>query len=376
MGCDNQRVHCSSATPRRSVGETLNTKSVSNAATELLQRLPLENHQQYDFVFENDLAGRAALAVLWRHRQQLELSLVTDEPADRSILALQSAILAVRNPPRIRLVSAAEAIELARTSTRLVWALLHHRTSPAVYAALNRRNKDTFVPYAVPLAALGDQHPDQTDTAHELLLRDTIRECAGFLNFFGDRYNPFNLYERSQFPRWFTPPPEFNPVLPPLGYATIAPDGTRLDGGEFTGSLQLATQHVRTDHRIQIDLGPMLECCDIGSYDATVQLNNEYSDPAGSGVLAIEVHHNYKRYARWDVATTPAQLQLPIRAVRSGDTLLVAVTALRDNPKPSWSQASRTNINLHIHPRGTHRVPNIVTRAKSWLHRARSSQGS
>lgn len=360
------------ATPKRGVGKIFKTNSVSDVATQLKERLPLPTERQYDLILENDLTGRAALAMLWPNREQLAIHLVTDDPKDRNAHALQSALATVRNPPTVQILSAEAAAEVAWTSQRLVWAVASDRTNASVQTTLRQRDAaTTYLPYANPLAAFEGQHPDQTDPAHELLLRDVIREHTAFLNFFGDRFNPKDLYERSKYPRWFTPPPGFSAAIPPLAYTTTARNGTVVDSEDFVGTLQLDSQHLLTDHRAQVEFAPIIEAVESGSCDATLHLSNDYTNPNGTGALSLEIHHNGILYAQFDVATNAPKLQVPLRAISSGDTLTLSVVAHRDNPKSSWAIASRTDIQLAVHPSGTHPAPPLLTRTKSWLRRIR-----
>lgn len=350
--------------------ESFSPDIVADTAAQLKQRIPLQPDGHYDFVFENDLPGRAALAVVWHARAQLTLYLVTDDPTDHNVLALQSGVLSVRNAPSIHLLSTTEVAHLATTSERMVWAVTDDRTSAATATALTQRSgAETCMPFATPFSTLGDWHPNQAVTVHELILRDIIREHARFLNFYGDRHNPQDLYERAKYPAWFTPPPKFTAAIPSVTYSTIAPDGSVLHSEKFTGVLQLASDHIQTGHRVQVELGSLLESLEDAAHDVTVQLGNDYDNPSGSGTLVIEVHYNDELYGSFDIATTAPALQVPIRAIRAGTGLTISIVALRDQPKQSWSQASNTAIRLTVHPPGTHPKPSMTSRATSWWKR-------
>ena|GEM_PF-1746353 len=350
----------------------MSATSVSDVVAQLKHRLPPPTDQRYDVVLENDLAGRAALAMLWNHRDRLNIYLMTTDPTDRNVVSVQSALATVRNPPVVRIVSAQAAREVSDTSKPLVWAVLPDRTDAVLQTLLQQReSQSTHIVYAEPLVAFQDRQPDQTDPAHELILRDVIYQHAGFLNFFGDRLNPQDLYERAKYPRWFRPPLDFSAAIPSVVSSTIAPDGSLVDTDTFTGTLQLAAPHVQTGYRVEVHFASVLESLEDPSYDIVAHLRNDYVNPNAAGALTIEIEHDHGINETFDIATAPAQLQLPMRAVRPGATLTIAVVAQRDNPRPSWSVASRTAIELEIHPAGTLPAPSLKTRAKSWLRRIR-----
>lgn len=351
--------------------ERFSSEVVAATAVQLNQRIRLQADRHYDFVFENDLPGRAALAVAWHDRAQLTLYVVTDDTTDRNVLALQSGISSVRNAPSIQLISTTEANHFAKTSASIVWAVTDGRTNATTRAALGQRSTaDTCLPYAAPLNSFGKRHPNPLDTTHELILRDIICEHAKFLNFYGDRFNPQDLYERSKYPAWFTPPPGFTAAIPAVTCSTIAPDGNVLDSEKFTGTLQLAADHIQTGHRVQVELGSLLESLEGAAHDITVELDNAYDNPSGAGTLVIEVHYNHELYDSFDIATAPTQLNVPVMAIRPGAGLAISIVALRDQPKPSWAQASRTVVGLNVHPPGTHPKPSMKARTKSWWKRA------
>jgi hypothetical protein len=352
------------------VGDIQATNSVSDTVTQLKQRLTISPGQRYDFVLENDLAGRAALSILWSNRDQLNIYLVAEDPQDRNVAALRSGLTTVRTPPEVEMISPAAAEELAASDRPLIWAVTAERTPVEVQQILQHRAPHTtYVPYAQPLDSLSGRHPDQTEPSHELILRDIIHRHARFLNFYGDRCNPRDLYERTKYPRWFTAPQEFTAAIPPITQVTAAADGTITQREEFTGLLQLAPDEVRTNHCVTVDLTPILSSIEEPSFDLTLHLQNDYMNPQAAGALAIEVHDASGLLRRFDIATSPTSLDLPLSAVRPANALSVSVVSLKDNPRNSWSVASRTSVTLTIHPPGTHPTPRLVTRAKSWLHR-------
>jgi len=350
----------------------LSATSVSDVVAQLKHRLPPPTDQRYDVVLENDLAGRAALAMLWNHRERLNIYLMTADPIDRNVESLCSALSTVRNPPAVRIVSPNTAREFTDTFKPLVWTVLPDRTDAGLQTMLRQReNQNTHIVYAEPLGAFQNRQPDQTNPAHELILRDIIHQHAGFLNFFGDRFNPQDLYERAKYPRWFRPPLDFSAAIPSVVSSTIGPDGSIVDTEDFTGTLQLAASHVQTGYRVEVQLAPVLESLEDPSYDIVAHLRNDYVNPNAAGALMIEIENDYGIAETFDIATAPAQLQIPMRAIRPGATLTIAVVAQRDNPRPSWSVASRTDIELEIHPAGTLPAPSMKTRVKSWLRRLR-----
>ena len=352
------------------MGDIETANRVSETVTQLKQRLSIASGQRYDFVLENDLAGRAALSILWSKRDQLHIYLVTEDPLDRNVAALRTGLTTVRTPPKVEVISPMAAEELAASDKPLIWTLTTEQTSAQIQEILQHRAPcTTYVPYAQPLEFLSGRHPDQTDPAHELILRDIIHRHARFLNFYGDRFNPRDLYERTKYPRWFTAPQEFRAAIPPLTQITAAADGTITQREEFAGLLQLAPDDVRTDHRVTVDLTPILSSVEDPSFDLTLRLQNDYLNPQAAGTLAIEVHDDNGLFQRVDIATSPTSLDLPLSDVRPTNTLSVSVVSLKDNPRNSWSVASRTSVALTIHPPGTHPTPRLVTRAKSWLHR-------
>src|SRR5690625_8021205 len=71
----NHQLHCVIAPQIR--GEMDQTEPANAAAltAELKKRMPIARTPHYDVVFENDLPGRVALAILWRHRQHLTMQI-------------------------------------------------------------------------------------------------------------------------------------------------------------------------------------------------------------------------------------------------------------------------------------------------------------
>lgn len=356
--------------PLRGVGDIQPTYSASDTAAQLKQRLPNQLEHRYNFVLENDLAGRAALSILWPHRGQLNIHLVTQNPDEHSISAMRSAFTSVRTPPTVDVVVPTAVRELVSTQQPLIWAVTSERSDATVRALLAQRAPGlTHFVYSEPLDALSGQHPDQTDPSHEIVLRDIMHQHARFLNFFGDRLDPRDLYERSKYPDWFTPPPNFTAPIPPITSSIIDADGSIEHQDEFGGVLQLAPEQVKTNHRTTVSFQPVLNSMEAASFDLSLQVHNAYDNPRGAGALAIEICDHHGLYGQFDIATSPSNLVIPFRAVDSGNDLTVSVVSLRDNPRDSWSAASRTNVALTVLPVGTHPIPSLGARTRSWLQR-------
>lgn len=348
----------------------------------LTARLPVPTTCDTQLVMENDLAGRAALAILWRYRSQLTVHLVTNNPQERNIRAMQSGISSVREAPEVRLISFDDAAVLPSHKTNVVWALAADRTAAATREALAARSADTtFAPYLEVFSALDEQYPDQTIARHELLLRDIIGNHASFLNFFGDRFNPNDLYERSKYPVWIDPPEGFVAGLPRLAQVTTAADGTLIEAADFDGDLALDSENILEGVRVVVELGPILEVLDGQPHDLVITLANAYFNPNGGGALAIQVHRDDKIVSSVDVATSDAREQIKLTGLTTGTRVGVSVVVLKDNPKRSWAKATQTALHLTITAASQH--PKWPHRAKAWLQRlapprqpANSSRGT
>lgn len=344
----------------------------ANAAAltaELKKRMPIARTPHYDVVFENDLPGRVALAILWRDRQHLTMHLLSDDPSEQHIRALTSGLATVRNAPQIQVVSSQDAERLAAAADRLIWAVHAERTSPETQETLqNRDPKTTAAPFLTPLTALGHAYPNQLDPAHELVLRDVIRHQARFLNFYADRHQPQDLYERSKYPAWLTPQEGFTAAIPTIQAVTTTADGTVVGSNEFTGTLALETADILCGHRASIEFASVCAVLD-QRFDVTLEIRNDYVNPAAAGTLEVQLQRNQKTVHTFDVAITATQVQIPLAGLTPRSTLSVAVVALKDNPKVSWSKASQTQVRLTVHPKGTHPVPNVISRAATRLKR-------
>ncbi|NWN89385.1 MAG: hypothetical protein HLX51_12765 [Micrococcaceae bacterium] len=337
---------------------------------ELRSRMPNPPPQQCAIVVENDLVGRAVLALLWEHRSHLTIYLLTHSPAAGHELALQSGIASVRNAPDVHLLAAYELPQVLDSDGALIWAVEAARTDESVQNILVRRNvAQTWMPLAAPFDALTQRYPVQTAPSHELILRDIIRDHARFLNFFGDRLNPKDLYERSKYPAWIAPPQDFMAAVPPMQRVTTDADGNTLATTTFDGALRLHAEHMLQDHRTWIELDPILQVLDEARYDIMVTVSSAYENPNAKGALAVQIHRGETLMASIDIATSPAEVQVPIRAVPHSARLRISVVALKDNPRTSWSKASHTELRVAIHPEGTYAAPRGTGKAKAWLKR-------
>lgn len=347
----------------------IRSEVVAATTDELLTRIPIATDQQIVVVLENDLLGRAILALLWDQRSNLTVYLVGDDQ-ERNMQSLRSGIAGVRNAPQVQVFTTLEAAELTAGDAALVWAVQAQRTEPDLAKRLQDRGAQiTFVPFFEPFETLGNQLPVQTAASHELVLRDIIRDHAPFLNFYGDRFNPKNLYERSRYPHWIIPPEDLVVGIPQLTRRTYDAQSKVLETAEFDGSLDLAAALILQDHRATVELGPVFEVLGTTPHDVTLEFSNVYVNPAAHGALALQVHRNGRLVTSIDVATTEKDVAVAIPGVRSGTRLSATVLALKDNPKKSWEQATTTQVRIRLHPKGTHPAQGFTSRAKAWVQR-------
>lgn len=345
---------------------------VTALTDELHTRLPAAAQEPTMLILENDLIGRAVLALLWHQRSDLRVYLVTSDTDNSSAEAVRSGITTVRHAPHVQVVSNEQAAQLIDEHAALIWALAPHRTAPDVAQSLQNSNADTtFLPYFEPFQALDQQHPDQSVPAHELALRDLIGRHAQFLNFFGDRYNPRDLYERSKYPPWLNPPAGFVAGIPRLACNIYGVQADRIATDDFDGVLRLSVAHMLQGHRATVEFGSLFDIFDNAKHDATLRVRNAYSNQSGSGMLAIEVHHEGKLVTAIDVATSPPEVEVPVARVRRGASLTVSIVALEDNPKISWARATTTSVHLGVHQVGKHSLGRIRKRVRAWLKRVR-----
>lgn len=341
---------------------TIGPERAAKLTAELQSRLPLEQTQHYDLVIENDLAGRAVLAVLWQHRSQLTVHIVTEEPAAQHVVALASGLQTVRNAPESFVISPDDAHRIAASSERLIWGVDIDRTDEHTQITLDQRApEETLRPLFTGFDTFQDRRPDQTQPADELILRDVIRDHARFLNFFGDRFNPQDLYERSKYPHWITQPEGFDAALPQVWTRSIDPDGAVVDRSEFTGTLQLGDTEMKKDSRLDVDFTPLGEIFNTTS-DLTIALEHKLCSHRG---LQVQVHRDHKLVHAIEMAPGGSFPDIRLSAVRPDSSLSVSVLATQDHPLASTS--CTLQLQLMVLPAGTHPVPSMLARIKAWL---------
>ncbi|OAV63116.1 hypothetical protein [Enteractinococcus helveticum] len=341
---------------------TIGPERAAKLTAELRSKLPLEQTQHYDLVIENDLAGRAVLAVLWPHRTQLTVHIMTTEPAAKHVAALTSGLKTVRNAPEVVVIAPDDAHRLA-ASERLIWAVDIDRTDEPTRITLEQRAPEkTLSPFFTGFETLDVRRPDQMLPADELILRDVIRDHARFLNFFGDRFNAQDLYERSKYPFWITPPEGFDAALPQLWTQSIDPVGTVVERREFTGTLQLANDLMKQDSRVAVDFGPLGDIFNTTA-DLTVSVQNTLSGHRG---LQFQVHRDHKLVHAIEMAPGESLPDIRLSAVRPDSSLSVSVLATQDHPLASTTSCTLA-LQLMVLPAGTHPVPSMLARIKAWL---------
>lgn len=341
----------------------IGSERAAQLAAQLQRKIPIDQPRHYDLVIENDLAGRAVLAVLWRYRSQLTVHLVTEEPTSAHVGALKTGLETVRNPPAVRLTDAPRASQLVATSHDLIWALLTDRSSAAIRATLAERAPErTSTPFSSGFAALDGGHPDQTQPCHELVLRDVIRAHARFLNFYGDRFHAQDLYERSKYPQWFTPPTGFTAALPQLWCQTITPEGEVLQHREFTGTVLLEPDPNAPGARVQVNFGRIVE--ELGKpVDVTLSLTTP--EPWQANALHLQVHRNQKLVHTFETSAAEVQRDIDLSRVKPGTDVLLT---LRVEPQSvAVQQACSVEVHFSVHPQGTHGHATVFSRVKSWL---------
>ncbi len=329
---------------------------------ELQGKMPLDKTAHYDLVLENDLAGRAALAILWTRRTQLTIHVITDEPTPQHVLAFKSALESVRNAPSVQLIDPHRAVQLAVTSEHLIWAVEADRTENHRHVTLSERLPEhTLTPFLTGFDALDDLHPDQRRPFHEFVLREVIQEHARFLNFFGDRFNPQDLYERFKYPEWFTPAEGFSAALPQLWCHTVDADGTELARQPFSGTLQYEPQKTAASTWVRVDFGPVLTMLDAGA-DLTLSLSTSAAaSPEGMRIQVLR-DHTIEYDSKNVTGRLPRDLRL--RDIQPDSTLTVALSPDQEH---SESEPGAIHIRLTVHPHGTHPAPSIFSRLRTWF---------
>lgn len=311
--------------------------------------------QPVDLVLENDLAGRAILAACWPARHKLTVYLLTDVPEADSTQKLIAGLLDVTNPPVVHCMTADDVVRLITSEQQLIWAVLPDRTSPAARAVLQQRTVDTVVtPWSDTQLALDGDTPEPNLPGHERVLRDVIGYHAPFLNFFGDRHNPQDLYERTRYPAWFTPPPGFAGGLPQLhsqhGGAPCAESADIPSPTVFTGTLEIE-EGAEGQSMVRVNFGPVLEA--IGATcDVTVRLR-----PSAALDTKICVVRGARRVHKIPDPTGELA-EVHCAAVKPGTVIRVIVTG---------SAGTLVEAHLAVHPLGTHRQPGIIQRMLYWF---------
>lgn len=322
-------------------------------AFELQGRLPNAPTQPFQVVLENDLLGRAALAMLWQYRNDMIIYLLSDNPHQDQVTALMSGIETVRAAPKTQIISRREATAIAQGTGNLVWAVDKSRTPAAAVEILSKRDTETtWLPFFEPYEALENKHAKHTP--HELALRDIIREHARFLNFFGDRFNSKDLYQRAKYPSWFNPPDDVSAAIPPIKQITNV-NGHVFDSTEFTGRLQLPADQPLPGCSAIVELGPIFEALETGKYDAVLTIRHAHCDQPARGALTVKVHRGKKVVASVDAGASLAEVEVPLHAVTAATELSVSLTAQSVEPTGLGSDVNVIYIKVAILPRGTYR---------------------
>lgn len=341
---------------------TIGSETAAKMTAALQRKIPIDQTQHYDLVIENDLAGRAVLAVLWTHRAKLAVHIISHDPGAKHVTSLTTALQSVRDAPEVVVISPDDAHQLATSSERLIWAVDAQRTSERVKTILQDRVSDlTLTPLLIGFEVLNGCRPDQMQPGHELILRDVICEHARFLNFFGDRFNPQDLYERSKYPDWFTPPHGFDAALPQLWSQLMGADGTVLHRGKFSGTLHFEANEMLKGNRLVVELGSLGEIFQAGS-ELTVSLDTRLCVHGG---LQLQEHCDQKRIQAINIVPGQSLPEIRFSAVRPGRSLSVSVIATQDHPVSQESCA--IPLQLAVHPPGTHPTPNLRARFKAWF---------
>ena len=349
----------------------IRTPASAAMARELQARLPSAPTQPFHVVIENDLLGRAALAILWQYRNDMILYLLSDHPPQDHIAALLSGIETVRAAPKIQILSSRAAIALAQGAGNLVWAVDMSRTAAAAVEILSERNAETtWLPFFEAFEAL--EHKYAKHTRHELALRDIICEHARFLNFFGDRFNPKDLYQRAKYPSWFRPPEDVSAAIPTVQQTTSV-NGHVLDRTEFTGTLQLPADQPLSDCSAVVELGPIFQALETSKYDAVLTVRHFRGDLPVRGACMVQVHRGKDLVASVDVGTDCVEVEVPLPVVTAATELSVSLTAQSEDPSAVGTDTNAAYINLAILPRGTYWRARYIL--KTWVQRLRRRFG-
>ena len=357
-----QGLYCLGAPYRGDAVSTIGPERAANLTAELHRKLSLDQALHYDLVIENDLTGRAVLAVLWAHRSLLTVHIATDEPTASAVQALKAALETVRNAPAVQLITPHRAHQLVAGSKPLIWAIDGERTDQDLRTTLQDRDPaSTVMPLCAGFEALEGNRPDQRHPLHELVLRDVIHQHARFLNFFGDRFNPLDLYERSKYPQWLTPPKDFDAALPQFWCRLVGPDDSVLNRREFLGTLEFQPDEIRRGNRLEVDftaLGKMFTTVS----DLTISCATSSCDHAG---LQLHVHRNNKLVHASDIAPGQPVLNVPLRGLRARDSVRAAVVVTQE---PLNHPATCViDLQVGISPPDTDAKPSELARLRTWV---------
>lgn len=230
----------------------------------------------------------------------------------------------------------------------------------------------TSTPLFTGFESLDGARPNQTQPAHELLLRDVIQTQARFLNFFGDRFNSQDLYQRSKYPSWLTPPEGFNAAVPQLWAHLADADGTVLWHREFSGTLQSKVAETQVGHRLNLELTALSEVFNT-PVDLTFSLGSQR--PIRNG-LQFQIHRNNQLVQAHNLEPGKTSWRFEVSALQPGEALAVCVVVMHDAPAAPAGYA--LTLQTVVHPPGTHPAPSVLSRLKAWLRRAtmRTPQGT
>lgn len=346
----------------------LQSEVVSSMTRELRERLPIVPDQPHVLLIQNDLPGRAALALLWQSRQNLTIKLVTDEPCRRDIVGFSSALTSVRNPPRVELCSHRDISQDPQNGSTLVWGLV---PDDALWSRNGHRNSFSeqvcFAPFLSPFDSLYGRYIDQTKLEHELLLRDIIHEHAIFLNFSGDRFNPKDLYERTEHPRFVSLPDDFRGAVPALQRTSLDDEYNVVKSDIFDGTLKLDPTLVRAHYRQFVELKPIFEAFQANSFNVSVKLENDYVNPKGTGSLEIQVHLNSRLIYSHDVAEMSQDVAHTFSRLDGASDLRVSLVSHKNYMRHSWSKASETRIKVAIKTQEEPPFRSALRTIKEWF---------
>ncbi|MCW4466135.1 hypothetical protein OK351_11560 [Glutamicibacter sp. MNS18] len=179
-----------------------------------------------------------------------------------------------------------------------------------------------------------------------LLFHELINKSAPFLNFFGVN-DTRTLYDRYQRPDLIG------------GQATRAShrerallvvdtNGAALARLPFTGTLYIPREHLLTGNEARI-VFPLEEYFEAGNRaDVRINISNSYSSAKAVDYLELIAEMDGQTIARQDLAYWPRPFGISLTDLAKDTQLTVRLRALRDIPKASWENASRTGIQLEV----------------------------